>query len=252
MTSDSIQSCPLKLILVGEHFVLNGGEALAIPLLKHRAKLEKGQITADIPSGFGAGFSAAKAILNLRQSPHFSELSEAQRLEALQIMEDQSHGKASGIDHLTMWHESPVLISKEGAKVLSKDLLKSPLLKNCRLFLSGPTQETTKEMVSISQAYLKKHPTFTSKLPKASLCLKALQNNKSEEFKSILNAYGQALEQIGVVDKKTQALCSALRAKGFAAKVCGAGGHKNASGLVLLFHEDESRFNDLSLDFILL
>lgn len=146
-TSPPVVSACAKVLLCGEHFVLFGAPAVAVPLPRCRLTLFRRprdvpcppsvaaawglaraafglppaagfpfEVVSDIPIGAGLGSSAALSVALVRAAA--TEAGEAPgpgRVgDAARAVEDVFHGRSSGLDPAVVAHEVPVLRSGEG------------------------------------------------------------------------------------------------------------------------------------------
>ena len=77
----------------------------------------------------------------------------------------------------------------------------------------------------------------------------AIENANEKEIIKIIRQGESNLEKIGVVSESTKQLIRAIEKAGGAAKICGAGGRKNKSGIVLAFHENPDTIINISKQF---
>ncbi|MBU1240338.1 mevalonate kinase [Myxococcota bacterium] len=138
-----------KVILMGEHSVVFGAPALAVPLprgtdffvtplgksnriqldpdpVSHHGAIEKILATEishegfslscprGLPAGAGLGMSALLSVALVRAAARFSrvEKSEGELHEIARKLETHFHGNPSGIDDTTVWYGVPVLLQK--------------------------------------------------------------------------------------------------------------------------------------------
>ena len=152
---------PAKILLFGEHIVLNGAKSLAMPFNKFEAywnpekedsalqpfydylkslsfiptesienlKSLAPKFITDIPKGYGMGSSGALcAAVYEYFFPNFGRKENELIIKELALMECFFHGKSSGLDALVILINKPLLFTIEGIKVL-KALEKSQLSK---------------------------------------------------------------------------------------------------------------------------
>jgi mevalonate kinase len=67
----------------------------------------------------------------------------------------------------------------------------------------------------------------------------AFKNCNRRQLHQLVIKNEELLEQLGVVSARTQSLIRQLEKQGMAAKICGAGGVKENSGVVLVLTRDE-------------
>ncbi len=161
-----------KLLLFGEYTIINGGEALAVPLKKYRGYWKKGtdktlqqdlpkfanylkdknfsclpandfesdlkagwHFQSNIPTGYGAGSSGALVAAVLKKYGD-EKLLNAMSITELKTlvaeMESFFHGASSGMDPLVCYINSP-LYFKSKTEILK--IKKTPKLKDHQLFL---------------------------------------------------------------------------------------------------------------------
>ncbi|WP_116108602.1 mevalonate kinase [Lewinella sp. IMCC34191] len=144
------EAYPAKVLLLGEHTVLRGGQALAVPydrlrlrwaegtpdprLLKFATYLDGQDVPIDtdslgrdlragrtlagnIPVGYGLGSSGAvcAAVLDAYGSPAVTAYSTADLRQLLARMEGHFHGSSSGTDPLLAYLQSPILLGGAGS-----------------------------------------------------------------------------------------------------------------------------------------
>lgn len=264
-------SAPAKLILSGEHAVVHGYPALAAALSlrlrmsvpektqapqEHdvRALLKKLQptIESEIPMGSGFGSSAALCVSlatlvrKLKREPF--QLNEVAR--DAQELEKQFHQNSSGIDTTVCTHGGLVWYRREHPHLILKQPLQLAIEPQFALLLTGKPQETTGEMVGMVRERLeatpkKMHGYFRGMEICARGFSEALLQSDLSTLPEIIHDNEILLEKIGVVSDATRALIRKLQKKGFAAKVSGAGGKKEHSGIVMIFHPDATKYDEL-------
>ena len=161
-----------KLLLFGEYTIINGGEALAMPLKKYRGYWKKGTdktlqqdlskfaeylkeknftclsandfkndlaagwyFQSNIPTGYGAGSSGALVAAVLKKYSDENELKEMSISDLKTLVADMEsffHGASSGMDPLVCYLNSP-LHFKSKTEILK--VKKTPKLKSQKLFL---------------------------------------------------------------------------------------------------------------------
>jgi mevalonate kinase len=201
-------------------------------------------ISSDIPLGSGLGSSAALAValaggLSAMMGLPFDLL----KISSIAYeIEKKQHGLPSGADNTTaslgglVWFrkESPLL--KTMAKV---DIPLSPKLKGKFWAIqTGRPLESTGEMVSsLRQLYaqdkIKVNQFLDSQEEITRQMLEGLKDGDMKLLQKLIRAGEKNLESVGVVSDQTQKLIKEIEAAGGAAKICGAGGKKENSGVVL-------------------
>lgn len=250
-------SAPGKIILAGEHAVVYGQPAIVAaidkrltvrvnpsktnkkytglvkfaletlqgPTLKEKLPNRVGpygisiEIDSQIPTGSGLGSSAALATALVWVIKPRAPLAEKNRL--VKKIEDYQHGRSSGVDQ-TIVKEGGFLRFQKGRFKKIKLPVKQAILIN-----SGKPKETTGEMVKL-----------------------VARGNFTKEFKQIgrlvdgwtqelIKENERLLEKIGVVGKKAKNMIRQIEAIGGMAKICGGGGVKAGSGMILAVHQNE-------------
>ncbi len=266
-----------KLIVSGEHSVVYGYPALAMPvrigLTVSLTTDEKSQpssqfiqyiqnvcenffqkkfinlvlkISSQLPQNAGLGSSAALAHAYVRAYMQLCKVTVSQD-EFLKIIfecEKFAHSNPSGIDAAVIVHQQPIVFAKKNAEFL---ITYKPAdffpLHQCVLLHSGSATESTKEMID-----------HVSRQPKRDLLLKQI----GEVTKELLNALEtqeipwkiltenqKLLEELDVVGEKAQKMIQTIETAGGHAKICGAGGIKTGSGVILAYHPDKQTLFDL-------
>jgi mevalonate kinase len=190
--------------------------------------------------GVGLGASASFAVAMSKILAEFSgqKLSQQKLLNLALQAEKRYHGNPSGIDHTTIVLEQPILFKGKDKSFIPQPVELPEFWSKVTVHNTGKPNETTKEMVDY---VTQKLPTFNqveldelnSQIP---ALLESFKANDSQEFARIINLYGIFLESIPICTPETIAENQKIRTKqGAAAKVCGAGGLTNGSGIVLEF-----------------
>jgi len=252
-------STPGKVILIGEHCVVYGKPAL-VAAVERRMEIsiegDKGKWgiwgKSNIPVGVGMGSSAALAVcqgaavleifnlkLNLEEINKFAY-----------ELEKERHGNPSGVDNTIctygglLWYRKELEFLKTFQPIQITENIQH-LTENFLLINTGKPKETTGEMVERVRKLYNRRPKYVEKI----------LNNQEEETKKMLvglisdsggklisEAIRQGernLERLGVVSKSTKQLIYNLEGLGAVAKISGAGGKKDKSGLVLVYTKNK-------------
>jgi len=255
-----IVSVPGKVIIAGEYAVVYGEQALVATVDKRlRVKIEwlkenkiiiedkykdlrltkmavkaclqevgklsggvKIIIDSEIPVGSGLGSSAAMATAVAWGM--LKDRSEKVKNKVVKLIENKQHGRASGVDQ-TIVREGGVLRYKksEGFKKI-----KLNGLKNLLLIDSGKPVESTGEMVAMVGKKKDEYKDVFKKMGEISNDWKPLKIKENQRL----------LEKIGVVGDRARVMVEKIEEVGGMAKVCGAGGVKKGSGILLGWHQD--------------
>lgn len=218
------------------------------------------EISSQLPIGAGLGSSAAisaayiAALLSFLKVKWDLNLVNNLAYEA----EKEFHGNPSGADNSTvvygglMWYrkESPDL------KIIQKLPFSIPtkLTKNFVLINTGTPKETTKQMITLTQAMFDKKPklkeTFlTTQERLVRELLPTLKDGNEKELIRIIKEGEKNLESIEVVSPFARDIIKKIENIGGAAKICGAGGKIGPTGVLLTYHKDKSKLEKLIKSF---
>ena len=253
-----IGRAPGKVILVGEHFVVHGTPALAVPLLSRGVEVEVSRtpgpwdvadavrpylhrmlealgedpgaldlrVRSSLPVGAGLGGSAALAVAlvrALRDPGAGPEVCEATRARAHEL-ERLAHGEPSGIDDSVAAHGCAVLFTRqEGPRPL-------PEARPLNLWVGLTPQRTaTLEAVARVGARARARPAWFASLASSSkrlvgAAVAALRAGDDDALGASLDETHTLLQEIGVSTPQLDALVDAARAAGaLGAKLTGGG-----------------------------
>ncbi len=264
-----------KIILTGEHSVVYGHPAVVLPLplgikveliekkgdkptphIKHILDVFKNKtgkdlsefgwkITSDLPQNSGLGSSAALSYALLAAAvKHFGlQFSKEEYFDLVQKCEVYAHGTPSGIDAAAVvYGEVMQFQRKEGG--IDKTVLASLKIPSFILIQSGKANETTKMMVELAgnnpdkQDIMGRIGEITQKI------IKSLGSDNFDV--QLITDNELLLEDLGVVGKKAKQMIRKIEAMRGFAKICGAGGVNDGSGVVLVFHPEPMKLLDLS------
>ena len=268
-------SAPGKIIISGEHAVVYGYPALLASLdrrltctfdseakaqriesvvndlshawkalkicqqnLRHKFPNIKISIDSNLPVGSGMGSSAALAVAFSAGLRKLAKLDFDQGLinDLAYKIEKVQHGNPSGGDNTVSTYGGFLWYRKE-AETLRTFSQVSPKRKLPHFFIldSGKPVESTGEMVA---GVKKDTATFVAieKLTRA--ILRHLMGEETADFEKLIRENEHLLEKLGVVSSQTQALIRRIEKLGGVAKISGAGGAKQGSGILLVLHKD--------------
>lgn len=268
-------SAPAKIIISGEHSVVYGEPALVTSLDKRltlylwetKTKQEitsfkkdslvfygmaKAQeilgkkvsnlnlkIKSEIPVSRGLGSSAALSVA-LAAGLSFLLTKKKDKKLINQIayeIEKKQHGKPSGCDNSIATYGGTIIFQKGEIKPIKINSKFNFLLVD-----SGRAVESTREMVenvseklktqSVKRKNIKEIGEITLKI------IETLKANTLKNLKPLISENERLLEELGVVGKRAKEIVRGLEKIGGAGKICGAGGLKKGSGMILGFHQD--------------
>jgi len=256
--SDMIQvSAPGKLIISGEHAVVYGYPALVTAINRRLTVVSakgKRKIQSEIPIGCGMGSSAAYAVATSAANIVFK----SGKLDLVKIndvaykVEKKRHGNPSGVDNTVstyggfLWYRK----ESENLKLFSPVKVKRTLSK-MYLIDTGRPVESTKEMIARVAKLYKKNPLSTEivfrKIERVSKnFLKYFQGENIVNFGNLIKENEVLLEKLGVVSNSTIKLICEIEKTGGVAKISGAGGRKDKSGILLVYHKNINKLKNFA------
>jgi len=202
----------------------------------------KVEIQSNIPLGSGMGSSAAVAVAIAGAVSKLltGKIIKEQINKIAFNCEKYMHGNPSGGDNTTCTYGGLIWYQKSIPRLLPFSL---PEKISSKFFIinTGKPEESTKEMVELvatRNQELRTKKVFDDQEKLVYELLTALENGDEKQTADIIKAGEENLEKLGIVSESTKRLIRKIEATGGAAKICGAGGRKKASGIVLVFHND--------------
>lgn len=214
-------------------------------------------IRSDIPIGSGMGSSAAisvsiaGAIYLLFNKKIDKEIIN----EIAYSAEKKKHGMPSGGDNSAVCFGGLVWFRREtpDVKVIQQVPFSVPqaIGKNFVIIDTGRPKESTGEMVAMVRSLregnrqmvdsvLDDQERLTREL------VSALKNGAEKDIMAIIKAGEANLEKIGVVSSSAATLIKEIEKAGGVAKICGAGGKSETSGVVLAYNSDPDIVNKIA------
>lgn len=214
------------------------------------------EIDLDIPVGSGLGSSASLAVAVTAGLIKFLDKKFDKEIinRIAYSCEKLIHGNPSGGDNTIAVYGGLLWYRKETNhfKIIKQLPLKfnSSILNKFDLIFTGKPDETTGEMVSLVNNLYKKNKNkfrkiFDSQENLTRLLIGALENNNIDEIKRIIFEGENNLELLKVVSRSTRKIISKLNKMNIVSKISGAGGVRNASGVILVFNEKNKDLNKL-------
>lgn len=203
------------------------------------------KVESEIPVKVGMGSSAAVAVATigglLAFSQKLKDFSSQDKKTINKIayeVEKRVHGTPSGVDN-TISTFGGLLWFKKG-KPFKKIKLKN--LPRFVLVNTGRAEETTGEMVKRVKSKIKYQKAKTEKIfdkieEETKKLLLGLRKEDKEEIMEAIKGCEENLERLGVVGEFAEKVVRAIEGLGGVAKVCGAGGVKDRSGILLCYHK---------------
>jgi mevalonate kinase len=243
-------SAPGKIILSGEHSVVYGCPAIATAVDKRITINDKEEIYSDIPIGAGMGSSAAFAVA--MSAVKIGKLDLEKINSEAYKMEKTLHGNPSGVDNTVVTYGGFLWFRKESENFkIFKQIHSQAKLPIIHLLNTGKPIETTKEMVESVAAKLKKDKVETSNTFKnmenvTKEILRLLVGDSTSDFGELIHENEKLLEELDVVSDSTKSLIRKIEKIGGFAKISGAGGKKDGSGMILIYHKDMEKVNSFA------
>lgn len=202
-------------------------------------------IDSEIPIGAGMGSSGALSVsiagaLSLFVNKPFDK----KVINKIAFYAEQKkHGKPSGGDNTTSCFGGLVWFKKDKGMKPLDITLPSDVSGNYFIINTGTPGETTGEMVSLVRGLMEKKPESTQKIfdEQEKLVhdlLPALEQANHRDIIQIIQKGEENLEKLGVVSKFSQTIIRNIEKSGGAAKICGGGGIKKATGIILIYHQN--------------
>jgi mevalonate kinase len=208
------------------------------------------KIRSEIPIGAGLGSSAALAVSIVTLLAAFlqKKISKSVINEIAFLIEQKKHGTPSGGDNTVVTFGGFVWFQKE--KNISDDIQQidpavvTQLAKNVILIDTGKPQESTGEMVGLVRKLKMDKPRIVASILKAQESLtheflSAIKQNEEAMLLRIIRAAERNLERLGVVSAVTKDVIRDIEKAGGAAKISGAGGRAQGSGIIFAMHSEK-------------
>ncbi|GEM_PF-477877 len=209
------------------------------------------EISSNIPIGKGLGSSAAlSAVVAAALIKYLKLKIDLRKLEEIAYLGEKFfHGNPSGGDLAAVINGGLVWFRKENEllKIL-KPLPFSPSkkIKAFMLIDSGTPKESTKQMVEKVQKLVNKsrekvESIFEDQESLARRMLIILKNGNEKELIQIIKKAHKNLVTIGVVSRRACDIIENIERIGGAAKISGAGGIKDGSGMLVCYHQNPQK-----------
>lgn len=243
-------SAPGKIIISGEHSVVYGYPALLAATDRRLEVNEKLEVLSQIPLGCGMGSSAAYsvAISAMKMRMAGIDCSHNMIRKKADKMEKEFHSNPSGADVVVctyggyVWFQKKPNSTKNFLKVKAKNSFNNFFIHN-----TGKPAETTGEMVVevVGKIYrdneVKTENIFANIEGVTRSFLNHIAGRERVDLAELISENERLLEEMGVVSESTIDLIKQIEKIGGAAKVTGAGGRREASGLILIYHPEKEK-----------
>lgn len=207
------------------------------------------EIDPEIPIGSGMGSSAALAVsivgalLCLLDEKFDKEVIN----EIAFLAEQKKHGFSSGADNTACCYGGLIWFKRQGkgSKIFEQfpiNISPSVIDKFVMIFSGAPIESTGELVSKVCNLYKEDQESidkvFNSQEELTNQLLRALKEGAEEEIIEIIRDGEKNLERLGVVSSSAKALIREIEKVGGAAKICGAGGIRQGSGMLLAYHRD--------------
>lgn len=211
------------------------------------------EIYSDVPIGAGLGSSAATSVTLVAAVALF--LGEKLDPEVINNIayeaEKRRHGNPSGADNSTVTFGGVIRFVRD-PKIIDPLGINIPdeLARNFVLIDTGKPNESTGEMVAKVRVLREKNPdlvnqTSSRQAELVESLIPAVKTAQVANFMQIIKAGERNLEAIEVVSDSSLEIIKAIEASGGVAKICGAGGKSGPTGILLAYHPDRNRIEEL-------
>lgn len=204
-------------------------------------------IHSDIPIGSGMGSSAALAVtLVAALVTYLGRLWSPQEINELAFQAEKlKHVNASGSDPTIVTYGGILWYRKELDFLKTFWLLpfKFPKKFSPFMLINTGREETTGDLVThVGRLREENENAFILLITQIEeitrQLVKAIHDENEKQFRPLIQMNEKLLEKMGVVSTSTQAFIRAIEKAGGVAKISGAGGIKNGSGIVIAAHDD--------------
>lgn len=205
------------------------------------------KIDSQIPIGCGMGSSAAFAVaLAAAVLCYYDEPWGLERINKIAYeIEKKQHGNPSGGDNTISTYGGFLLYRKETETFKVFSSLKTQVFPSLFLINSGKPIETTGEMVDKVKRFRLKFPNKVEKIfeemEQVTRGFLRFLSKEESNLGELIKTNEELLEALGVVSERTMNLIQKIEKIGGSAKISGAGGTKDNSGIIITYHPDQEK-----------
>lgn len=207
-------------------------------------------LESEIPVGSGMGSSAAVAV---SVAAAFLKIKTGKLVlkkinEIAYEAEKFYHRNPSGVDIAISTYGGLLWYRKEAEKLkISAKIRPLKNIHNTTLINTGKPVESTKEMVEIVAKKYARNPKRMDKILRnientTRGFLRFFLNEENIKLENLIHENERYLEELGVVSPTTMKLIRKIEKIGGAAKISGAGGLKDNSGILMVYHPKKNKF----------
>jgi len=227
-------------------------------LLFYKKRLPSGfTITIDstIPLGSGLGSSAALSVTIVAAVTLFlgEKLDKQKIYDIALVTEQKKHGRPSGGDPAVVLHGGLVWFRKETQSLKIIEPLpfsiSEKIAHRFSMIDTGKPEESTGEMIAMVKEFMDTDSSAQDVFDdQERLTRELLDVIKSEDEKKIMEIIKQGernLERMGVVSSLVKKLIREIEKSGGAAKISGGGGKKKGAGMLLVYHQNSKKLDNI-------
>jgi len=214
-------------------------------------------ITSEIPQSSGMGSSAAAAVAIAGAITLFlGEELEKEKINLIAFLTEHFiHGFPSGGDTSISCYGGLLWFRRElqDLKIIQPLTLtlSDKISNNFFIINTGQPKESTGEMVSLVKIFVGKHKNLAQKIfiDQENLTRNLLQAIEDKDDEGIINCIKNGeknLEKLGVVSLSVKKIIREIEKSGGAAKICGGGGKKRATGVILVYHQNKKTLEKIA------
>ena len=226
------------------------GESLMVMADQPRQRL-KLEIDSKIPTGSGLGSSAALSTAIVMAL--LKDQAKKKIKEVVLAVETRQHGIPSGADQATVINGGFLRYEKVKNNPRVEPFRPKSRLQKFLLIDSGKPSENTAEMVAgVKERYKKEGRKYSQAFEKMGeiseewlSMLKTKNGDLKTKIGELIAENEKELEKIGVVGKRAKEMIKEVNKIGGEVKICGAGGVKTGSGILLGYHQDLEKLKAL-------
>lgn len=205
-------------------------------------------VKSDIPEGSGMGSSASIAAASTLTLLQFLKTKPDKEFlnKIVYEIEKEVHGTPSGLDNTTVVYGGVLAFKKKGENFRFNQLKStSAVLAKFILVQSGKPRESTADMITNVALNVSENFHILKEIGRITSLF--IQNTKRGVFEpELIRENQRLLEKLGVVGERAKSIVHSIEEIGGVAKVCGAGGIKKGSGILLTYHPQIEKIKTLA------
>lgn len=211
------------------------------------------EINSDVPVGAGLGSSATTSVtLAAAVALFLGEKLDPEIINNIAYeAEKRRHGNPSGADNSTVTYGGVIRFVRDPKTIEPLGInIPQELARNFVLIDTGKPHESTGEMVAMVRTLREQNPDLVNSTSRRQADLvesliPVVKTAQIANFMEIIKAGEKNLESIGVVSDSSLEIIRAIENLGGVAKICGAGGKTGPTGILLAYHPERVRVEEL-------